>query len=71
MTPTLCRDCEHVHDRKRAARYWLCIKFPRIEAANFVNPGEWVEQEPYMLCRYINGGMCPLFEPMKGEENEA
>lgn len=62
--PTWCADCDHVLDRKRHPAHWICIKFPRLEGGGFVAPKVWVDQEPYMRCVGINGGACPMFQPI-------
>lgn len=61
--PTFCRECDNVHaeSRKRVPSQWLCSKFKRLEGHGFVDPEKWAEMEPFMKCRDINGGACPLF----------
>jgi hypothetical protein len=62
---TICEDCEHMHpeSRKRASQWAMCMKFPRLEGMGFVSRDKWDKDPPYMRCRDINGGLCPLFEP--------
>jgi hypothetical protein len=69
MTPTFCHDCEHVSDetRKRSPHGWLCLKHKRLEGQGFVHPDYWSNEEPYLRCKDVNGGLCPLFE--KRREN--
>lgn len=61
--PTACEDCDNVHmeTRKLSPGRWLCVKFPRLEHMNAVAPTQWVNAEPYNLCRNINLGFCPMF----------
>jgi hypothetical protein len=34
---TLCEDCDNLHsDRGKNPKYWMCVKFPRLEYNNFV-----------------------------------
>lgn len=65
--PTICEDCEHMHpeSRKRASYWAMCMKFPRLEGQGFVSKDKWDSDPPFMSCRNINGGACPLFEERK------
>lgn len=66
--PTLCKDCEHLYEEtKKNPRYWMCIKHPRLELGNFVTD-ELRMTDPYMYCKDINGGACPLFKDKKLNE---
>mgnify|MGYP001607881414 CR=1 FL=1 len=69
MTPTFCRDCEWVvaESRKRSVMQWLCMRHKRLEGQGFVHPEYWAESEPFLRCKDVNGGLCELFEPKKGE----
>lgn len=60
---TLCEDCTNSHSEnaKRKPYRWMCVKFPRLDASNYVTSKERVS-EPYMYCKDINGGHCPLYE---------
>lgn len=71
MKPTFCRDCDHVVEetRKRSPHGWLCAKHKRLEGQGFVDPGLWIELEPFLKCSAVNGGLCLLFEPRR-ERNE-
>lgn len=64
---TLCENCANVESvsRKYSPTQWLCTRFPRIEGMGFVAPHIWAQKEPFMKCRDINGGACPLFEQLK------
>ncbi len=62
---TLCENCENLHsETKGNPKYWMCIKFPRLEQSNFVTKESRIT-EPYMYCSQINGGNCPLFKSKK------
>lgn len=68
---TLCENCEHSHpeNEKRPSYRWMCIMFPRVEQNNFVTTDNRLS-EPYMFCKDINGGKCPLFQRAKGKQME-
>lgn len=65
LEPTYCERCRHVlRVEKSAAPWrWLCIKHRRIEGFGFVTRGTWDAFPPYLYCKDVNGGCCPLFEP--------
>lgn len=67
---TDCIDCDNLsRERSSPDRYWLCLKFPRIERrGNRVRGGDHLMDEPYMRAWDINGGACPLYEPLKEVE---
>jgi hypothetical protein len=62
--PTYCETCDNVHPDtlKRSPTSWLCVKFPRLSGQGFVAPNVWTEQEPFMRCININGGVCPMYK---------
>lgn len=68
---TFCEDCDNVEpaSRKRSPASWVCLKFPRVEGNGFVAPKVWADLDPFMRCTGINGGLCPQFEPRRGEAN--
>ncbi len=43
----------------------LCIKHPRLDGFGFVRYDEWDRLAPYLFCRDVNGGACPLYEPKR------
>lgn len=53
----------HPESRKGPSYRAMCIKHPRLGGAGFVSKGYWDRDPPFMLCRDINGGACPTFEP--------
>lgn len=70
--PTPCEDCDHVHpaSRKKLPSQWLCLKFKKLSGLDAVAPTERIILEPYQRCFGINGGICPLFEPLKDKDND-
>jgi hypothetical protein len=46
------------------------MKHKRMFGTQHVAKGRWDKDAPYMYCRDINGGNCPLFEPRKGNTDE-
>lgn len=68
---TFCALCEWVdpQSRKQAPHRWLCVRHKRIEGMGFVVPGQWVNAEPYLRCRDVNGGICQLYEPIRKEDD--
>lgn len=68
--PTYCRKCEHVtlDTRKLRPRYWQCAMHRRFDRVSFVSDEDWSEVNPFLACRDVNGGMCPLFEPRREVE---
>lgn len=70
IMPTYCIDCEWLHpDAERKPSYsWMCSKHPRTSGAQFVTDRMIDKDGPYLLCRNVNGGACPLWEPAKGEK---
>lgn len=67
MEHTFCKDCDHVmqQSERLAPWRWLCIKHPRKEGFGFVTPDAWDAMPPYLYCKDVNGGACPLFEQRK------
>ena len=68
--PTYCADCAHRHQvgRSDAPYRWLCTKHPRLEGFGFVTKDKWDDMPPYLFCKDVNGGMCPLFEKDPGKQ---
>lgn len=67
MKPTFCRDCDHVVEdtRKRSPHQWLCGRHKRLEGQGFVDPDLWIETDPFLRCKDVNGGACELFDPRR------
>lgn len=66
---TWCEACENRLPAKHPARD-MCLKHPRHEGYGFVRKGKWDDFPPFLFCRDVNGGGCPLFEPKRGEDDE-
>lgn len=64
MPPTYCKDCAHAFmERKNDPPWrWMCIKHKRLEGFGFVTDTTWDDMPPYLYCKDVNGGACPLFE---------
>lgn len=66
--PTLCAACDHVEptSRRQPTRWWLCMRHHRLPGFNgFVTGVMWEKDPPFLWCRDVNGGACPLFEPRR------
>jgi hypothetical protein len=48
----------------------MCKRHPRHEGYGFVRRGEWDDFPPFLFCRDVNGGGCPLFEPKRDGEDD-
>jgi hypothetical protein len=68
VTVTYCEECEHLdaESAKGHPARWLCRRQPRLEGHGFVSRRLRLE-EPWMRAAQINGGACPMFEPMEGK----
>jgi len=68
--PTFCEDCEHVYvvNKNDSPRYWLCIKHKRGDGMGYVARGTWTNAVPYLYCRDVNSGFCPLYEKASGSQ---
>ncbi len=67
-----CADCDHVlEDTRRLEPWrWLCIKHPNIsDGFGWVTATSWDKAPPYLYCKNVNGGLCPLFEPKRGDDD--
>lgn len=64
---TLCSNCRHVYLANKSDQpwYWMCIKHKRADGYGFVTQDTWVSKPPYLFCRDVNGGACPLFEQLE------
>ncbi|KKN17820.1 hypothetical protein LCGC14_0962020 [marine sediment metagenome] len=67
---TWCEDCDNRIPAKYPTRD-MCTKHPRHDGFGFVLRGQWDDFPPYLFCKDVNGGGCPLFEPKRdGEEDD-
>jgi hypothetical protein len=64
---TYCEDCDNMLESSRKGPSWaaMCSKFKRLFGTQLVARGVWDKDHPYMMCRDINGGDCPLFTPRR------
>ena len=67
---TWCDACVNRIPAKHPARD-MCNRHPRHEGYGFVRKGEWDDFPPFLFCRDVNGGGCPLFEPKRDGEDDA
>lgn len=68
MQITHCEDCDNLESRSRQERREysaLCMAHPRLVRADLVFHEITDKDPPYMYCRHINGGACPMFQPVK------
>lgn len=61
---TYCSDCAWLHpdSLNGPSHAAMCSQFPRKQGFGFVTHNLWDKDKPFMLCRDINGGACPLFK---------
>ena len=65
MMKTVCENCDNVciaSDNTPSWR-WTCLKHPRVHDG-FVSDSKRMT-EPYLYCKDVNGGMCPLYKERK------
>lgn len=64
--PTYCIACDNVEagSRKQPSYRWLCRAHKRLFNDGFVDPSSWSNAEPFLRCRDVNAGACPLFSPL-------
>ena len=65
MTHTFCEDCKHCDKTSKHQRYWLCRRHKRVDGFGFITKDMWDNAEPFLYCRNVNGGLCPLYEEIK------
>ena len=68
MRMTYREDCCHVaeHSREGPRYRWMCLKHPRTnEGFGFVTHSFWDKEPPYLFCKDVNAGACPVFEPLE------
>lgn len=67
---TICSECTHLHgDSHGPPWYWLCSRHPRMEGFGFVTRKIWDKFPPFLFCRDVNGGACPLYEEKENDES--
>ncbi|KKL59223.1 hypothetical protein LCGC14_2217460 [marine sediment metagenome] len=67
---TWCEACDHHIPAKHPARD-MCGLHPRHDGFGFVRKGEWDDFPPFLFCKDVNNGGCPLFEPKRAGEANA
>lgn len=43
---------------------WLCLMHKRAEGFGFVTNETWDGFPPYLYCKDLNNGFCPLWKPI-------
>ena len=56
-----CQDCKHA-DKTGPTWSWLCRKHPSQQGFGFVTREWWDKDAPFLRCKDVNAGSCPLFE---------
>ena len=70
---TRCEDCDNLDPQARKDRREygaLCLAHPRVVRADLVFHEITDKDPPYMPCRNINGGACPMFKPVRLSTDE-
>lgn len=62
---TTCADCQHLSDSAKGTPFWrwMCTKHHRVVQDNYVTGDNQSPSVPMLLCKDVNAGHCPLFEP--------
>lgn len=70
--PTLCQDCDNrtMASKNDPPWRWQCIRHKRLPAYGFVTSEPWQDFPPYLYCRDVNGGLCPLYVPARATVSE-
>ena len=67
---TICDDCTHLHPDSTGPPWsWMCNQHPRYEGFGFVTEDKWDKFPPFLYCKDVNSGACPLYEEKKNESN--
>lgn len=69
---TLCKECNNLYvaSKNDQPGRWMCIKHKRLPVFGFVTHEAWENFPPYLFCRDVNGGACPLFRPKRDGQME-
>ncbi len=67
MAETWCELCDFHTPASHPARD-MCGKHPRYEGFGYVRKGQWDNFPPWLFCKDVNSGSCPLFEPKREGE---
>ena len=70
---TVCEDCDNMLESSRKGPSYaaMCSAFKRMYGTQNVARGLWDKDGPYMRCRDINGGDCPVFKQRKEVKDES
>jgi hypothetical protein len=70
---TYCNRCTHVFRvyKNDPPQRWLCSRHPRLEGFGFVTETTWDNAPPYLYCRDVNGGKCPMYLETKPTTEES
>lgn len=71
--PTFCNECDFLHPQSRSGSsyYAMCSKHPRLPGfTGFVTGEVWEKDPPFLYCRHVNAGKCPLFKPRRTPQME-
>lgn len=62
--PTLCSDCTHpyIPFKGAAPDSWLCSLHRKHGGYGYVTRQYRDNNRPFLRCRDVNAGLCPLFE---------
>jgi hypothetical protein len=67
---TFCDKCVNLGNPKDYPSRWYCKRFPMADGIGHLSE-TYRAENPFMLCKGINGGYCPEYEEKReGEKNE-
>jgi hypothetical protein len=72
ITVTQCDRCDYLHpsSKSQSSHLWMCSRHPRLPGfTGFVTGAVWEKDPPFLYCRMVNGGLCPLFTPKREPTN--
>lgn len=62
---TYCTECAHIYRANKSdpPYRFMCVKHKRDESEmGFVTRDMWDSVPPYLFCKDVNHGKCPLYE---------
>lgn len=68
---TYCNECDHLSPgtKSQAPYRWLCTKHPRHDGFGFVTREAWDDRPPFLYCKDVNAGACPIYEPKREDKD--
>ena len=68
--PTYCTTCANLYivNKSDPPWRWLCHKHKRAPGYSFVAGEAFLANPPYLFCKDVNAGMCPLYEETEHPE---